>query len=736
MEELTVLAEIEYSKNFLTPTEYQPGVWRYCLYATGDLLPFMDDTYNHTTVRANNVIIDHAEYTEFQTVNDMAERLNNDTGGWVNGGNIVYVRFPFSNPPNVHYSFRYGVLRGFTDNRPVILDGTAYRPGLLSSSRIEMSADALTYNRMKFKTASVTIDNSNGQFDGFDGSGCLFGNEFNVLAGIIPEDENGNQQRKVKLLAEAEKKQLVAVKKTDEYITLTGEGKEKPKPEIWKLATYYIENITAGLETATFHLKDKRERLSGKIPNQQYTVEAYPRIDEKYIGKDMQEAYGYCLGVPGVCLEGTAIYKNGNSGSEMEQYRFRFSSQISRIDRIQVKFNNGKIPDENGGMIEIDGWTTVYDNTQGGRIPWKLGIIPGSLEEMARGIISLSYAVAKQDGDHEKNINEVRMDGVFNNPGGRILNSVLLPGGEFVTPLDIIKDIMNKYAYVPYDKQRYYFISEDESEIEKELAPLNRYEIGVLFDKSVLVYEAIEKLQSGSVFGFQFGVYQNLFTARLDNPNRPIRSDREIRNMEILHLDKVEIDWNADLYGSYTDIEYAYNYDEKAGKRWIDDTKRWAILDIHRQEKDWKAKTLLANEDDAQKKSDVLLEDFTTLQPMIKNIQLSGKKWFDLRVYDMVEIDFKIPGEEREKYPHHLIKLIAEVGEGRLVTMGNETNEYVTLINNKKETAGERYFAGKLRCQILRVQIDTRTGVTTIDVRVKNESEKWRELSQLSEETA
>jgi hypothetical protein len=111
-----------------------------------------------------------------------------------------------------------------------------------------------------------------------------------------------------------------------------------------------------------------------------------------------------------------------------------------------------------------------------------------------------------------------------------------------------------------------------------------------------------------------------------------------------------------------------------------------------------------------------LLEYFSDLQPIIKNIKLSGTKWLDLRIYDIVEIDFVIHGEEKEKYPRHIIKLISEVGNGRLITM-KQTDEYVTLINNEKKTQGERYFIGELRCQILRIDIDTQTGDTTIDVR-------------------
>jgi len=410
----------------------------------------------------------------------------------------------------------------------------------------------------------------------------------------------------------------------------------------------------------------------------------------------------------------------------------------------------GEYPDSTDdmkSMKETDGWITVYqrvkpndrssDDWSGTYPRWKPKISIGSGPEyyfngvgsqkpadttlLSNGQITLSFDVAKQGGKRDNRINEVRMDGVFNNPGKRNLKT------EFVTSLDIIIDIMYKYASVPHDRQRYYFIDEKLSEIEDELSRLNNYEIGVLFDKAVSVYEAIEKLQGGSVLGFQFTVYQNKFTVRLDNPNREKRWD--IQNTEILHLDEVEIDWNADLYGSYTDIEYAYNYDEKSGKHWIDKGKRKEILDIHRQEKDWSVKTLLANETAAKKKSDILLEDFSTLQPLIKNIQLSGEKWFNMRVYDIVQIDFNIPGEEREKYPRHLIRLIEEVGNGRLVTTGRETDEYVTLISDEKETIGQRNFVGnivgELRCQILMKETDTQSGITTIDVRVKNESEHW-----------
>jgi hypothetical protein len=721
MEELTVLAEIE-KTDYLTaiPTVYKPGIWRYCLYATGGLLPFMRDTFNRTPVKVSNLIVDNEEYNVLETVNEMTGYEHNK-GCWVNGGSVIYVRFPFYNPPYLHYLFRYGVLIGYTNNKPVVLDGTTYRSGLLSSPEVEHSADAFTFDRMKFNSASVTIDNSDGQFDDAE---YLFGNEFNLLLGIIPEDEKETPRRSVKLLAEAENKQLITNKKTDEYITQIGKDREKPKPEFWKIAQYYIANITVGLASATFHLKDKRERLSAKIPNQVFTDEL-EYIDEKYIGKDRQEAYGRCFGVTGVCLEGTRIYidKTKPNLGKITKYYFRFSSQISRVDRIQVKMTEGELPvnpsDPMGAQIKVDGWTTVYqlipDEAPNNWAGWKPGIDIGDVspELLARGEIALSTKVAKKKGEIEGETNEVRMDGVFNNPENRDLEH-----GDLVTPLDIIKDILYKYSSVPYGRSRYYH-ADGRLEIEAELERISGYEIGVLFDKSILIYEAIEKLQSGSVMGFQFGVYQELFTARLDNPNRPI--SRTINNIEITNLHEVEVDWNAEIYGTSTNIEYAHNYNMDKGSHFIDTSYKDRILKLHRIEKEWGAETLLANKEDAEKKSRMLLDGFSDLQPLIKNIKLTGKKRFDLRIYDIVEIDFIIHGEEKEKYPRHIIKLISEVGNGRLVSMKN-TDEYVTLIN-EKETQDERYFIGELRCQILRIDIDTQTGDTIIDVKVYRDTD-------------
>jgi hypothetical protein len=484
-----------------------------------------------------------------------------------------------------------------------------------------------------------------------------------------------------------------------------------------KLIQYYIANITFSLEQATFNLKDKRERLSYKIPNETYTAEKYPKIEDTMIDKDIQEAYGRCFGVPGVCLNGKQVYVDETYPEKgyIDFYEFRFSREIYQVDKIEVKMSGGELPDPENpeDTIKIEGWTAVYQRTPG-QSPdnwsgWKAGVTPGDIEsKKAEGIITLHYAAAKQGGKRENKVNDVRMDGIFIN---------------LITPLGIIKDIMTVYGDISYDNARYNI-----TEFEHELNQIPQ-EIGILFDKSISLYEAIEKIQGGTVMGFQFCVWQNVFTVRLDNPNRAEKPD--IKRQDIMNLHEVEVDWNADLYGSYTDIEYAYNYSEKAGRHWIDKKYRIDILDIHRIEKVWSVTSLLVSEENAKLRSDLILEDFVELHPLIKGIKLFGEKWFDYRVYDMVYIDFSLPGETIEKYPTNIIRLMEYAAESNQVTLvQGRDDEHIILGDDTIEYRGKREFVRRVRCQILAISLDLLSGITSMDVRIRERSEVWKQFME------
>ncbi|MDR0315987.1 MAG: hypothetical protein LBH97_03705 [Treponema sp.] len=53
-----------------------------------------------------------------------------------------------------------------------------------------------------------------------------------------------------------------------------------------------------------------------------------------------------------------------------------------------------------------------------------------------------------------------------------------------------------------------------------------------------------------------------------------------------------------------------------------------------------------------------------------------------------------------------------------MVSIG-DTGEYIAMINDEKEPRGKRDFMKVLHCQVLRVELDIQTGITTIDVRTR-----------------
>ena len=663
MKEIASYAEIEYRKNLPTPLAFRSFIWQFSLKKARVIeLEFIRNINRDDFGFICNVIINREEYKECDTLEELGA-AHAAKGWWFNGGDIIYIRFPDRKDPFTFYSRLCGILKGFTNGKPRLADGVMYRPGLLTTPVLEQNADVFTYDKMKFNNASVSLDNTNGQFDDVNN---LFGNDFNIFVDEI--EDNERTENIVRLSDDMLYDQLIAAgTDINKLVVLGTKNNETINKRGYQ--RYYIANIIVGLENANFQLKDKRERFSAKIPEEIFNANEYPSIDDKLIDKDKQEAYGYCLGIPGICTHGKETLDK--FGKVINQYHFRFSSQISRVDRIQVKMN--------------DIWTTVYqgerpepnspDDWPGNYPLWNPEVAKGNaVDYLDIGEITLDYSVAKKGGERKNEANEIRMDGVFNNPEKRKIEI-----NEAVMPLDIIKDIIIKHTDILY-KNMYF----DIAELESELGVLN-HKIGILFDKQQTVYEAIEKLQSGSVKGFQFQIHKDKFTARLDDPERmPDKNLGAIRSHDILSLDEVEVDWNANLYGTHTDIGYAYNYSEGSGRRFVDTDRRQAILDIHQVEKVWEADSLLYDIEDAKLKSDILLEDFIELRPIISNIKLFGTKWFDLRVYDMVLIDFR-----------------------KIEKLRNRTIA--------------RDFAGKQLCQILRISSDANTGITTIDVRVRKE---------------
>jgi hypothetical protein len=119
----------------------------------------------------------------------------------------------------------------------------------------------------------------------------------------------------------------------------------------------------------------------------------------------------------------------------------------------------------------------------------------------------------------------------------------------------------------------------------------------------------------------------------------------------------------------------------------------------------------LRDEAAAKLKSEILVEDFTDIRPLINNIELDAARnpdYFDLRQFDMVYIDLSFMETNIDKYPPYLVKLLASKG-----------------ITNEQTAVAGRSFLGKVRAEIMAVSHDYENEVVTIDIRLRNRSSVW-----------
>ncbi|MDR1288260.1 MAG: hypothetical protein LBK08_11680 [Treponema sp.] len=464
--------------------------------------------------------------------------------------------------------------------------------------------------------------------------------------------------------------------------------------EYKKLIQYYISNISFNLNSAVIEVKDIRELLSSKIPPDLYTKEEYPFLNDSDVDKVKQDAYGFCYNVKGTCINWKDIYVDEYQTLRTNR-TFRFARAITDIEYIEIKQGGSQIDgapasDKNQAV----GWTQFKRSDFGTQ----------GISVSSNGTITIDYykvfPLKNGQPDVTKKTYEVRATGTFvdiHNPGA------------------IIKDIMSYYGGIQADQVF------DNAEFDAELGKLP--DIGICLDKQEEIYAVIEKIQKGSLLGFQFMGKYDKYTARLDNPNRAESPLSPVSSDDILNLDEIEINMNADLYATYTDIKYEKKWytnkdDEEDYLHEINKSKRMEILDIHRLDKAWEEETLLNSREAAALKGTIILDDFSKIRPVISNIKLFGLKWFSMRPYDIITIDFAIHGKDAVM-PRNVVKLF---GQKRIVDIWANDSEIIVPYNENGENKNNREFIGSMRYKVLSVETDTKTGIVTLSVRQQDRS--------------
>ena len=616
-------------------TAFDSPVWRAKLWGNPyeQNLSFMaenDPKYNRFAIQLENVIIDFIEYLrvfDYRT-------LRRTNRAWMlapNDPSILFIHFEFSNPPSAFMSFVSGIALGFSYGPPALLGEIKTYPVLLAFPEIEDQADHFVYQKMKFSSGQVSIDNSTGMLDElFE----LFGNDLSLL---IKKNNKLNIVRQ-----------------------------------------FFIEKYTIGLSSVVFSVKGKRSRLTFKAPNTYYTRDEFPFIDESLENTVIQDAYGNCRMALGTCLNRNQIYNpplfepaNGFNN----WFTFKFARIITSIEQVMVYMS--------------DVWTEVFPG---------LGIPPAADNPGSGAAGNASYlntnpsairliTIDAAGNDVPVTVTRENMNDLPKNNDGRIqiwwsqamrdnpgflerrngnANRAAMTGVfvDFRTPGDIVRDMMSFYGALPYDAS-YFNLENWEREMGQRHA---NNQIGLVLDRADNIFNWIEQIQNGALLGFQLVIYKNLFSARVDNPNRTETFD--IKWHEIVNRDELQPEMGGEMYATYTKINWWHDYANGAWETVIDKSQRLAILDIYKFEKEYANDTFLVNEADVIRKGSFILESFMQVRPIIRNIELKGLWESEISLFSTGWIDFSVKIPRQMKLVQKFMKERNSVGRIRVKVLG------------------------------------------------------------------
>jgi len=618
-------------------TAHESGIWRVKLWVTDyeQNLPFMADadaSYRAMPFQLGSVRIDFILYLQVYNY----ETLKTTEQTWMfdpSDASRIFIHFKNSAPPFVFINFKAGALYAFSYGAPVVIGNTKTLPLLKSIPDIEDSSDLFQYQRMAFTTGNIVIDNSSGYLDSFFE---LFGSDvfFNIY---------------------------------------------KSKDDVEIVKKFFVEDYEIGLDEVRLSIKDIRARLNYSAPNTVYTREAFPYIDENLENRVIQDAYGECRGVEGTCINRRKVYEWHNSDTDYkfnEYFQFKFARTITSIEEINVEMNGvwiqiypGRGIPGNNDPNSPDRYIPIHTGETRPLIVNKAGVevdipLSGALPDND-GVIAIWWSQALRDNPgflHRRNGNahRVKMTGVFNN---------------YHTYQDIAKDIIVYYGQMSHPAS---YI--DLLDWEEELSI--GHQMGVCLSQQRSVFEWIEEIQNGSVMGFQLVNYKSLLSARLDNPNR--RETFDIHFTRILNRDQVNLSFDGGFYATHAAINYNQDYTLREFITHTDLTYRNTILDIYKYEKEYNNDTFLIQKEDAELKATWILDSFSQIRPIIRNIEIEGIPESDIKLFATGWIDFSVELPRQMKALQVYIK--------------------------------KRNIVGRLRVKIIKVRHDTVNNKSYIDV--------------------
>lgn len=615
---------IEQTKRLLPACIWETPLWRYLLYK--ERQDILDDVTADPAVTSQahsvrSVYIDGIEYTK-RTL----EGTRANARSWTQAEGILYIHYADGYPAWLFYSHIYGFVIGFSSGDTRFFNGDKYRAGLDVQLKYKIEADSLEYGKLKLMSGSFHLPVQGGEFDTFTD---ILGNNLETsysLDGVtrIP------------------------------------------------LNTMFSQELRLTLGAIDIKAADKREKLNVNIAEDVFTEAEYPKMKTDYYGKKKQEAFGYCRGVPAVCLDARDVYQSDQTN--YNTYRtFRVASVITSIAKVEVKMTQPETGQNKGGDVWVN--QTGSQSLTGN----------GTFTLPANKCLPL---LSNGQPDYGNEPYEVRVTGTFRTNG---------------THWAILQELLAAAMGNTWTSQC------DTTEMQTELNGTGT--VGLFVEKETKIFELIETLQSSGIYGWQIHDYRGKLTVRKDNNARGPRTDKKIKGVDILNINEVEVALGMSDYATIVEVEYQRNYSEKSNNVLKDDGNRTMLFSLYRNDKIYTAKSYLESAANARSRADYLISHFAIPRLTVENLRLFGERWLDLRLYDIIGVYLE-QELRQETIPTMLMVLSNELRRQEAAVYG--AAQVVEYVMDQRPTEWRR-FGGNIYIKIMRIEHNISSLVTTID---------------------
>ncbi len=475
-------------------------------------------------------------------------------------------------------NYKIGTIRGYCDNRAISLDGIQYDPIVLSAPRIARSQDFSNYKKLTFINGSITLNNSEGRLDEFIKSN-IYGNGVQVrwLADKPGVSDYFEQQKSV---IETHTRKT---NRGDERQTNAGDIRiVKLRRNLKTLTDDEIVSIAQlWIEDYNYSLTELTLSVQDLRKLENPTI---PHVNfERSEYPDCEETY---LNKPiplmyGKCRDTPATPVNGEATGNVI---YRQALTLSHLGTVQILDDN-------------DQWKSVNPVTV----------------DLGRGEFALSAVVAREENGAPRKC--------------RVRESI---GIRCENAADVIVDLNARVTDARFTHSDY---DVEEWNAEKSLLS----PIGIYWTNKIPLYEAIRQIQQGANIGFRYE-----FTPSGKRTIRLNRFDREstkiIRIQDIKNSDTLPIRTDRDELAAVITVDYSRDYSEGEYLRVVNSERAERVLAEYKQSSERNFETLLQSEEFAAERAAYESHRLGDIRG-IAELELFGAGFFNMRIFDIVEID-------------------------------------------------------------------------------------------------